>query len=230
MGMDIEHQRKYVPKYLKYLLPKNPAPPEIAPNLEKLREFTKYEQGQIAIDFIAGIGADIAKNEQTFGDYFGKNYFDFELAVENFNDWTELEKCNHNRDSLKWDALREANMVDNVMRTIEHYKSSGKFYGEWGSFHTVRTRAPQEEMRLAAELEAKGSPIAGRVCSILNVYVNCQGRNTNDTTFEPKNKWSEEVLLDFTKFSNGDVTLFSLLGENSPYEKTPISTAMPTAL
>lgn len=228
--MDIEHQRKYVPKYLKYLLPQNPAPPEIAPNLEKLREFTKYEQRQIAIDFIAEIGADIAQNEQVFRDYFGENYFDFELAVENFNDWTELEKYNHNRDPLKWDALREANMVDNVMRTVEHYKPSGKFYGEWGSHHTIRKRVDKDRMRLAAELEAKGSPIAGRVCSILNVYINCQGRNTNNTTFEPKNKWSEEVLLDFTKFGNGDVTLFKLLGKTARTKQTPSLTEMPTAL
>ena len=157
-------------KYLYSLLPQDPAPKDIAANIEKLRK--NYNNPAMPTDNLAaGLQNDISNFSLEYKRYLGVNYFDFSFVVDNI---VNRNKCY--KSSEHFSELREECVRNNMVRLLKHFPS-GKYYGQWGLEHTyLSDHGGQFSLHdcLATFLNKKYEPTKCKVISIAYFYSNCQ--------------------------------------------------------
>lgn len=154
VGVDVEHQRGIASRMLAALAQGRTAPAAIADAVARLGRG----------DF-AGIAASVKEHRAEYEQMLGERFFDFELIAGNVQRAADYYA---ERDSAKGFAIREQAMYDNFLRLYER-AGGGRWYGRWGSFHVLQ-RPGDTRARFANMLNRQGSPVAGKVASILCLY------------------------------------------------------------
>jgi hypothetical protein len=198
VGIDVEHQRGLAVKCLAGLAGDREAPAAIAETIAKLR------QGDDR-----GLAAKFKEHRAEFETMVGERFFDFEIIATNLERRDEFY-ADHN--GPKGAAVRERTIYETFCKVYARI-GGGRWYGRWGSFHVIQRKTPQRE-RFANVLNQAGSPVAGKVLSILAVY-----------------RGSEELTKEYSKTSasaggapvealaaaaTGPMTLFRLDGRKIP--------------
>jgi hypothetical protein len=154
VGIDVEHQRGLAVKCLSGLAGDRQAPAAIADTVAKLR------QGEYA-----GLAASLKEHRGEYDQMLGERFFDFETIATNIERRDEFY-ADHN--GPKGAAVRERTMYETFCKVYARM-GGGRWYGRWGSFHVIQRKSPERE-RFANMLNQAGSPVAGKVLSILAVY------------------------------------------------------------
>jgi hypothetical protein len=192
VGIDVEHQRGLALKCLAGLAGDRQAPPSIADTVAKLR------QGDYA-----GLPASLKEHRAEFEQMLGERFFDFETIATNIGRRDEFY-ADHM--GPKGAAVRERTMYETFCKVYARM-GGGRWYGRWGSFHVIQRKSPNRE-RFANMLNQPGSPVAGKVLSILSAY-----RATEAMTPEYGKiaVAAEGAPVDaFTAAATGPITLFRL--------------------
>jgi hypothetical protein len=191
VGVDVEHQRELAIKVLGALTGKGTAPAAIAETVAKLR------QG----DF-ASVADSLKQHRAEYGQMLLERFFDFELIATNIERRDEFY-ADHN--GPKGAAVRERTMYETFLKVYARM-GGGRWYGRWGSFHVLQSNSRDRE-RFAVMLNREGSPVAGKVLSILAMY-----RESTAMTAEYRtiSAGSEFPVERFAGAAKGPLTLFRL--------------------
>ena len=217
VGIDIEHQITTSLWYLNTILPDKKQPPAtIANDISKIKEMHQniyfYSKEDINKLFI-GLKENIFKNKNDYETYLGDEIFDFKLICENV--LTRFEAYN-NRDSMKFNNIRDKQMYENFKKIYSHLPR-GKYYGQWGMNHTYQ-RSQNGVNWVASLMDNKDdSPVQGKILSIIYFYKDCMQMQKGKNNPKKINTYSS--VIDLEKFAISDLTLFKLIGENSPFSE-----------
>lgn len=157
--------------------------------------------------------------------YLGKKFFDLEMILKNIKRRMDFTKSKR---TIKDYTNRIEHTYDNFREIYRHlpYEVTRKFFG-YGAHLFVQQRDSKHFKRLGAILQhLENSPVKGKVLSILSVYHNC---------FEPDTETGKPVPLkdlsgtrhflflddvyDLVSLAGGEVTLFRLTGDQSPFRE-----------
>jgi hypothetical protein len=100
-------------------------------------------------------------------------------------------------------AVRERTMYE-TFRKVYARMGGGRWYGRWGSFHVLQRNSGERE-RFAVMLNREGSPVAGKVLSILSVYRDSQAMTAAYKTIPAASEFPVERFT-----GAGPLTLFRL--------------------
>jgi hypothetical protein len=187
----VEHQRELAIKVLGALTGNGTAPAAIAETVAKLR------QG----DF-ASVAESLKQHRAEYDQMLLERFFDFELIATNIERRDEFY-ADHN--GPKGAAVRERTMYETFLKVYPRM-GGGRWYGRWGSFHVLQSNSRDRE-RFAVMLNREGSPVAGKVLSILAMY-----RESTAMTAEYRtiSAGSEFPVERFAAAAKGPLTLFRL--------------------
>ncbi len=211
IGLDIEHQEENAKNYLLKLTEKS----------SKLRSkiFSSSDE-LLSIEILRNISEDIKLNSDFYKKELGDNLFKFEYLLGNFiKGW---DYCNSSENGLESDVMRENSIIENFKK-VYNYFPKGKFYGQWGNSHAALSDSVEKKsVRFAAQLQnSKDSPVKGRVCSTMILYLNSQrmnrGNGSSEELFFPITDTKKE-LSTIKLLSKGDFTFFKLDGGKSPFK------------
>ncbi len=189
-GIDFESRRTYV-KALKLILPKK-APPQ---NIISFIELISNADGTLEdCDYIVGINeklkSGLLKNKQSFIDFFGKNYSDFERIVLNGRNCKDVLRD------------RNPNMFTNFLSFDKEFNKQ-MYYGELGMAHTIL------KFSNAASMINNSDRFQGKVC-VISLY--CDNCTTPEE--QPSNSGFRNIERDiaayFLPYCKSDFTLFDL--------------------
>ncbi len=209
-GVDIEHQRYVALRFLKELAkqPDHAAPAAIMEVVGKLQGLGDTDGGKLP-DVATDLGAALKAHHAEFVEFLGRGVFDFELVTENLLKALEYYK-DHN--SRKSNELRERVMYDTFLKLYPQF-GGAKCYGRWGSAHIFQ-RALDRGETFAMMLNRPGSPVAGKVASILMVYKDTQALQMPG--YRVQNADSPvDWLTPFAAATTAPLTLFRLAGIDS---------------
>jgi hypothetical protein len=194
----VEHQRDLALKCLAGLTGGRQAPPAIAGTVAKVR------QGEYA-----DLAASLKEHRAEYEGMLGERFFDFETIATNIERRDEFY-ADHN--GPKGAAVRERTMYETFCKLYARM-GGGRWYGRWGSFHVIQRKSPERE-RFANMLNQAGSPVAGKVLSILTVYRDSEALTS---AYQRIPAGSEGAPVDaLTATAMGPVTLFRLDGRDLP--------------
>jgi len=182
-GIDVEHQRDLAVKCLAGLAGDRQAPAPIADVVARLR------QGEYA-----GLAASLKEHRAEYERMLGERFFDFETIATNIERRDEFYADPKGPQGA---AVRERAIYETFCKVYARM-GGGHWYGRWGSFHVIQRNA--ERGRFADMLNQPGSPVAGKVLSILSVY--------RGSGAAPENA--------FAAAATGPITLFRLDGRKIP--------------
>jgi RNA polymerase sigma-70 factor (ECF subfamily) len=134
----------------------------------KLQGLDDTNDGRLP-DVATDLGAALKAHRAEFAEFLGRRTFDFELVTENLEKALEYYK-DHN--SQKSNELREQVMYDTFLKLSPQF-GGAKCYGRWGSAHILRHALDRGET-FGMMLNRPGSPVAGKVASILMIYKDTQ--------------------------------------------------------
>jgi len=94
---------------------------------------------------------------------------------------------------------------------VDLYNSLGEtvYFGQWGASH-VYQREYNQVFWLGVRLNSQDSPVSGRVLTIQSAYSGAFASGALDPVLEG-------CSLPFQELAKGDVTLFALTGDQSPF-------------
>lgn len=218
IGIDIEHQMNTACEYLNYLLPENYPPEEIQSAVQRYKNYCMSIYGDDFPRTMEKLQTDMNINPDIYKKYLGNNYFDFCMVVDNVVNSINAYSA-HDADFYK---IREPFMYSNFLRIYAHLPA-GKYFGQFGMEHVYQKICSSSFMgntkRLAMYMNSSGSPVRGRVLSIVYGYENCTFMNWENNFSQSK---CTSIIDDFDavkKYSSSDMTLFKLNGSNSPFNK-----------
>jgi hypothetical protein len=213
VGIDIEHQAGYALAYLRTLLSDDVPPERISPQIDLIRAFSRDDATHF--DIAAQLSAGIEARTQDYERYFGEDFFEFKLIVESMVAAREAYRAQQGDEGLTaFQQLRDRHMYTNFLQQYKRLPD-GVYWGHFGQAHVFHKSAGNVEW-LGAHLECEGSPVAGRVLSILFAYENCTAmmrRGGGYGTMGPGGD-VKPGLFDF--YEDPDPILFKLIGERSP--------------
>lgn len=165
VGVDVEHQMGLAVKALALVGdPEVPAPKELEAVLapDTALNFTG------AAAFVAALEAAMQEKAEEYTAFFAQ---DWSLAQQLADNLTRtiayLDPAGNGNDPL---SLRDAAMMENFCFWQRQYPDE-KFFGQFGGAHVSRAAAADyREDTFAMQLEAQGSPVAGRVYTLQYVY------------------------------------------------------------
>lgn len=230
VGLDLDHQPGKAVLYLKSLAQSKAAPEDIKDAVDTLLGFENHNDGNAASMLVSALKANLQTNEQAWRDFLKDDYFNFDLTVENCA--VTFDAYAAGNDAAKFNEIRESAIIGNFKRIYPRY-SDGKFFGQWGSEHIYRTPCDTQyfsasDSRFAIGLEQEDSPVRGKVCSILYVYENGKSMNKQDPTAPYDILNASLHQTDLLSSAAGDLTLFDLEAEGTPFSETVYFLKAPT--
>ncbi len=231
VGIDIEHQIDIAFRALTLLLP-----PSSIGEPSYLKEIRSWAQIFINNQFnrasypknwyadcgslAAALDTDMKNNPDQYVSLLEKNHFDFKFIV---NNCVAALRYYQIRDY----NLREEAVYSNFLNIYDKLDNGTpkKFYGQWGSAHIVQvSHIPNYIVAepLAARMDNDSdSPVQGRVVSILPVYSNSEDLiHRNGVQVVEEIQDITQGVLSGLKPDESEIILFTLLGPNSPFERT----------
>ena len=218
VGVDIVHQNITAYRYLAEVLPKTPAPTEIAGQIEAFRTALKQleanQSGTNMIEKSKILQADLLKYEKAYQDFLGSDYFGFKLVNENILNG----EIAYNVPEYEWDKTRDEMIFNNFVQ-VDKYLSKGVYYGQWGLDHIFQSKTGNTDW-FAAQINQMPE-YKGKILSIAFQYNNCEQITKNhDMTY---GKESIHVMLpafQMLKLDNEPYTICDLTKTGSPYKTT----------
>lgn len=214
VGVDVEHQRILALSYLDELAPnRSMAAPEIREILAKLGPIQSERDGRIVAKFIRELAGSVAAHRPAYAALLGDRLFDFELVTGNLVHAVEFYE---ERNSPKGFAIRERTMFETFRKVYERM-GYGVWYGRFGGFHVYRRRAENLD-RFAALLDGPGSPVAGRVASIIPLFSHSEAMGGDYRAHQVDTDAAGSHPFASAAFA-GPMTLFRLDAEDSPFRQ-----------
>ncbi|QOR65077.1 hypothetical protein IM538_14680 [Cytobacillus suaedae] len=175
--------------------------------------------------FARKLNDDLLTNEQLYKDFLGVQYDEFKFVVENTIRGIEAFETFAKKGEGDFNVLREGYFTINFERNLSLLNENAKFFGEWGRNHTylktnrLQTGYSQNIPRFAQVLNEQIDYTKGKVLSIPYVYHQSELTNMGQKQSIPfkDNLLHKSLLIDSAK---GDVTLYKLTGDNSPFDQS----------
>lgn len=211
VGIDIEHQAGYALAYLKTLLPSDAPPERIGPQIDLVRAFSRdATYFKVAAELSSGIEAD----EEDYQRYLGEDFFEFKLIVESMLAARDAYRARQSdAGDTAFRQLRDRAMYTNFVQLYGRLPP-GVYWGHFGHGHVFHKSSDDTEW-LGAHLECDGSPVAGRVLSILFAYEDCTAMTRSGRTYGTSPAGNVRPGL-FGFYEGSDPILFKLIGVGSP--------------
>lgn len=227
VGIDIEHQWDTALLFLQSLVQNRQAPEEIKSPLLALTSFTSFSNGSKINELMKLLQASIEKHRTVYQEFLQESFYDFEFSVRNCLVGIDA----YSNDEEKFDAVREPAMYDNFLSVYEHY-GKGKFFGQFGAEHVYQASCDTDYFkkhsgRFAISLQSEGSPVSGRVCTVLYTYENCFRMDGEGSRPISENTFSKENLK--PPYGSAGLTIFDLGTEGSPFTESPIFIKSPSS-
>jgi len=212
VGIDIEHQARHALAYLKTLLPSDAPPERIGPQIDRIRAFSRDDTTHF--DVAAELSSSIEANGEDYERYLGENFFELRLIVDSMlaaRDAYRAKQSDEGR--VAFQQVRDQAMYTNFVRLYNRL-SPGVYWGHFGGAHVFHKDSERTRW-LAARLGCDGSPVAGRVLSIVFAYEDCTAMTRSGSTYGTSP--AANVLPGLFDFCEGpDPILFKLMGTGSP--------------
>lgn len=225
IGVDVEHQVDTGVFALYLLLPANSGnePPFISMIKDLFAELDAYDfkrenyRSGMFDDIrtlIMNISGELEADETPYRDYLGDDFFDFVMIVNNCLASYSFYDSGHDK------RIREEAIYTNFLKVYENLPDfiPKRFYGQWGGYH-IYQESLENDKRFATMLQHRNeSPVKEKVISIKilyhrSLYLDKKTGEPNRITYE--SGYSKEL----SELALGDVTLFKLVGESSPFER-----------
>lgn len=159
VGIDVEYQRNLSAKFMQTLLTPRQPSFDIATNIQKLKD----EKNYLDADFLNELKASVVQFKKSYETYFGTNFFQFQMLVNNLNESTE-------------DMAKRENAIIKNFITMYEYLPKGRYYGQFGGSHLIK-QTENNEVSLAGYLNKSYSPLEGKVYTLQLIYNNCKYRD-----------------------------------------------------
>lgn len=173
IGLDVDHQGALWLSGLALLLPDTPPEDEVAARLYELIGRLAQEGDYLAAHMLLASEKSVAPD--LIDQVFGKQCELARQVIKNFD--AALHFYNVLEGDVEW-ALRDEVMEQNFLYVRERLPFE-HFYGQFGSAHVAQHDYVPGEFKdglpFAARLNADGSPMQGKVCSIPLVYTDENG-------------------------------------------------------
>lgn len=225
IGIDIEFDIISALWYLTSLMPYKTLPNEFeleilhlgeiyenVVNSEKISQ-RNLENIRLIDEYIVRLAKDMKENESIYIKYLEDDFFSFNFTVNNIIKTFNFLQLN----GRVWKGpqfIRDEIVYDNFL-TLYDRLPKGKYFGQWGARHIFQKRVEHGD-RIATLLNQDGSPVKGKVLSILYLYKDSYILNPNEKGVITKSDYFSEKKI-FDPFLNTQLTLFKLIGENSPF-------------
>ena len=162
----------------------------------------------------AELWAGIEGNREDYARFLGEAFLEFRLVVESMLAARDAYRARQaDRGGATWQQLRERTMYANFLQQYNRLPA-GVYWGHFGHSHIFRKRSENTEW-FGVRLEGDGSPVAGRVLSILFAYEDCTAMTRSGSSYGTSSAGNVlPGLFDF--YEGSDPILFRLTGEGSP--------------
>lgn len=199
LGIDFESSYTYV-KALKLILPSTVPPVNIQPSIELIKAANDTFRN---CDYILSIKSELKKNllnnKESFIQYFGDKYLDFERLVLNAGSCKDKYKNRNN------------NMAANFLAFDKAFNNT-VYYGELGEAHTVLIN------KNTASILNNSAAFKDKVC-VVNLYCyNCTTPEEKVSNW-PLAKIEKDILQYFLPYCTSDFTLFNLSDKSDIIKK-----------
>jgi hypothetical protein len=217
IGLDVEHQYQTGVAYLQRLLPPTPPPQSISPTVSAL--IALVIENPHDADAVNGVATallqDVEARRADYAAYLGDRLFDVEMTARGLRNRFEYYAMDDNNDSLN---ARDRMIYESFLQVYDHFPPGG-YYGKWGMDHAYqRPRAAVN--RVAVLMNGMDSPVAGNVLTLVAFYRNCSSLGTRNGEYISVPCAPDETLVKpLAQAAAGDVTLFRLDGQGSPFER-----------
>lgn len=211
VGVDVEHQYLSAIDYLETILPDGEPPEEIKYIIDELINNYISNKFQAEI-FVDKLKTELEVNRVVLEEYLGESYFDFEIVINGIDklfNWSDSRDYN-TRDGFMYDAFLK----------LYSKLPNGKYYGHFGNSHILQ-RPIAGTNWFAGRLNAKDSPVEGRIHSIKLLYKNCKAITTpsyETTIYNTIPNYFKVVI----ESNIEEITFFSLAGGDSPFQDTSL--------
>ena len=182
VAIDVEHQRSLAVRYLQEVLPSKASPTQIEDVILGIKNW----ETSVDVDdtSIAEWNESFSRYEEIYKTYLGEKYFNFKFTLNNLTV--------NPKDSF----ARETAIINNFT-TLYEVLPRGKYFGQWGSFHTA---LKQSEMTMAEPfatvVNRDYESLKNKVLSILYLYDDCQRIDINSTALHDiENTWINEKIV-----------------------------------
>jgi len=211
VGVDVEHQYLSAIDYLETILPDGEPPEEIKYIIDELINNYISDKFQVEI-FVDKFKTELEVNRLLLEEYLGESYFDFEIVINGIDklfNWSDSRDYN-TRDGFMYDAFLK--LYSKLL--------NGKYYGHFGNSHILQ-RPVAGTNWFAGRLNAKDSPVEGRIHSIKLLYKNCKAITTPSYATTICNTVPNYFNV-FNESNLEEITFFSLAGGDSPFQDTSL--------
>ena len=219
VGFDLELPLTSVVLYLDYLLPPeipgylNPIG-ELARKYREIEDYKERYSSKVRFEvtgFNRLLQEVIKENRQEMKGILGGDFEDFSQALKSLD-----------RTLKSWgggERAREENSFESLLE-FEKRLERGNIFGQWGGDHILQKSRRGMEW-LGSRLNESESPWAGKVLSLYFIYDNCKRLDPVEQEVVFYNSSEIRDLPTLRRAVEGDLTLFNLTGEASPFWNWP---------
>lgn len=218
IGIDVEHQYMTGIAYLAAILPANP-PDKVSALSGELSAIASGRITKSRSDlkaFCSLLEKSLLSLRTTWDAYLGTRYWDFSFALKDILTGFAFYDLDQNQSQSA--DFREYAIFQNFIEVYSHF-GEGMYFGQFGQAHTFLEKTERGEVLGHLLNRDSLSPVAGKVLSLAVFYEDCTSV-TNAQTWKVQAYSSNRTSVEtFGPVAESDVTLFGLLGEESPFQR-----------
>jgi hypothetical protein len=211
IGVDIEFQPGLAIKWIRDNYLDTDIPDEIQTDINLLKNADIYNSSYSWLREICNqINTNINNSSIAYQQYFGQNYFNTKLILENVvNVGLASEKYSNDKD--KWNNFRDSIITMNFL-SIDERIADGKYIGQWGMHHTFQ-RSTFDINWFASKLQ-QTDKFNEKILSCIFCYENSNCRKKSGE-IEFLNTQPRSGYYSFT--NTEEPVIFNLIKKDSPY-------------
>lgn len=182
VGIDIEHQRILALKYLQELIPSKAIPTQIE---DIVLEIKNWDTSLYLSDiFIARWNESFSRCEEIYKTYLEEKYFNFKFTLNNLTV------------NPKDGFARESAIINNFI-TLYEVLPKGKYFGQWGAFHTALKQSKMTMAQpFATVINRDYESLRNKVMSLFYLYDDCQRIDASTTQLhDTENTWINKKIV-----------------------------------
>lgn len=213
IGIDVENQVGTALKYINSLLPENKPIAEIEPYIKDLENIYKQKNFTGVVRVIQNLQNNMETNPNIYEKYLGTGYFDFHFIIDNIINTSKI----YNASGIDMKKALDSSIYSNFKKIYSNLPK-GKYLGEFDMENVYQNTCLNMEdvTSFAMYLNSSGSPMQGRVLSIVYDYQNSKTMPPLLNQGEADEGFFTDIDI-LQNISKSDITLFKLNGENSPF-------------
>ncbi len=167
------------------------------------------EQANLAVDNIL---QHIDKEDENLKKLLGEDYFVFKTIVENLKNTIDVLKGEYGSELQGRDII----MYENFIK-FHNNLEDGKYFGQFGLDHVFQEDIGNQKYFASLLNKEMNSPFQDKVVSIACMLNDVENRSNTS-------QYMRELISSSIK---SDITLFKLIGEESPFEDAPYKDFLP---